>query len=224
MLRTDDVRDGGVAQSTASATTASGALKMPLSCTFWRKSLSQGSVQFFGLRARGSSRRRWRRAGVVGVVADVGHVVRVLAPERARADPRVGAVAEARRGRGTTCWPPGPASSVTPLIGVRRCRSRRRHFQPPVLGSTPFETMSISACPSPSMSASIDASVAGERRVRRSEAHGAGRPVEDPEPALVGVDDSALPSPSKSNTVEPVTDELKSWLGVFQRTSMVLVA
>ena len=33
-------------QSTVSATTASGALKRPLSWTFWRKSFSHGSVQF----------------------------------------------------------------------------------------------------------------------------------------------------------------------------------
>ena len=144
------------------------------------------------LRPSGSSRTRSGAGHAVSRSSQMlRHVVGVLAPERARADPRVRAVAVARRCRGTPCLPSGRASRSTPLM-VSGLPFASTQPQPAELGSAPLDTMTISACPSPSMSASERRLGRRERRVRRREAHRAGRPVEDPEEALVGVDDLGL--------------------------------
>ncbi len=166
-----------------------------------------------------------RIASAVARIADVRDVVGVLVPDRARADPGVLLVAPdgdaAVRRLGRRRLGPGNVRIVRARVrpgSTARCRTSSRSSS----GSAPLEIMTISAWPSPSTSATSDASVpvndvgrlgqAARARSGRRTPTGSTRRCRRPPPR---------PSPWKSNTLEPVTDDEKSWFGVCHTTSIV---
>ena len=88
-LRTATWATTGVSHSTVSDTVASAASKIPSACTFWRKLLSQLRIPVVHRVRRQRAVRLTVLARRVLAVAHVRDVVRVLIPQRPRADPRV---------------------------------------------------------------------------------------------------------------------------------------